>query len=67
MSLLAILWNSAIRWVYLFFSPLSLASLLFTDICKAASDSHFAWASLLLGSNQDHPQEKEMQKGKMVV
>ena len=29
LSLLAILWNSAFRWVYLSLSPLSLASLLF--------------------------------------
>ena len=31
--LLAILWNSAFRWVYLSFSPLLFASLLFTAIC----------------------------------
>ena len=42
LSLLAILWNSAFRWVYLFFSPLLFTSLLFTAICKASSDSHFA-------------------------
>ena len=36
LSLLAILWNSASKWVYLFFSPLLLASLLFTAICKAS-------------------------------
>src|SRR5574337_551464 len=42
LSLLAILWNSAFKWVYLFFSPLILASLLFTAICKSSSDSHFA-------------------------
>ena len=39
-SLLALLWNSAFKWVYLSFSPLLLASLLFTAICKASSDSH---------------------------
>ena len=39
LSLLAILWNSAFRWVYLSFSPLPLASL---PICKASSDNHFA-------------------------
>ena len=33
LSLLPILWNSAFNWVYLFFSPLLFASLLFTDIC----------------------------------
>ena len=42
LSLLAILWNSAFKWVYLSFSPLLLASLLFTAICKDSSDSHFA-------------------------
>ena len=41
-SLLANLWNSAFKWVYLSFSPLLLASLLFTNICKASSDNHFA-------------------------
>ena len=32
LSLLAILWNSAFKWVYLFFSPLLFTSFLFTDI-----------------------------------
>ena len=32
LSLLAILWNSAFRWVYLFFSPLPFTSLLFSII-----------------------------------
>ena len=40
---LAILWNSAFKWVYLSFSPLPVTSLLFTAICKASSDSHFAF------------------------
>ena len=39
--LLGFLWDSAFKWVYLSFSPLSLASL-FSAICKASSDSHFA-------------------------
>ena len=43
LSLLAILWNSAFRWEYLSFSPLLFASLLFTAICKASSDTHFAF------------------------
>ena len=43
LSLLAILWNSAFKWVYLYFSPLLFTSLLFTAICKATSDSHFAF------------------------
>ena len=42
-SLFAILWNSAFKWVYLSFSPLPLASLLYSAICKASSDSHFAF------------------------
>jgi len=44
LSLLAILWNSAFKWEYLSFSPLPLASLLFSAICKASSDSHFAFS-----------------------
>ena len=36
-------WNSAFKWVYLSFSPLPLASLLFTAIYKASSDNHFAF------------------------
>ena len=43
LSLLPILWNSVFRWVYLSFSPLPFASLLFSAICKAASDNHFAF------------------------
>ena len=43
LSLLAILWNSAFKWVYLSFSPLSFASLLSSAICKASSDNHFAF------------------------
>ena len=42
LSLLAILLNSSFRRVYLSFSPLIVASLLITAICKASSDSHFA-------------------------
>ena len=43
LSLLATLWNSAFKWVCLSFSPLPLASLLFSAICKASSDNHFAF------------------------
>ena len=43
LSLLAILSNSAFKWVCLSFSPLFIASLLFTAICKASSDNHFAF------------------------
>ena len=39
---LAILWNSAFKWVYLSFSHLLLASLIFTAFYKASQDSHFA-------------------------
>ena len=46
LSLLAILWNSAFRCVYLTFSPLLFASLLFSAICKAFSDNHFAFLFL---------------------
>ena len=47
--LLAILWNSAFKWVYFSFSPLLLASLLFTAICKSPSDNHFAFFFFPLG------------------
>ena len=40
LSLLAILWSYAFKWVYLS-SSLPLTSLLFTAICKASSDNHF--------------------------
>ena len=48
LSLLAILWNSAfkVQKVYFSFSPLPLAFLLFSALCKASSDSsdnHFAF------------------------
>ena len=42
LSLLALLWNSAFKWVYLSFSPLPFASLLFIAVCKASSDNRFA-------------------------
>ena len=35
--------DSAFKWVYLSFSPLLFASLLFTAVGKASSDSHFAF------------------------
>ena len=43
LSLLVILWNSVFKWVYRSFSPLPLTSLLFSAICKASSDNHFAF------------------------
>ena len=41
-SLLAVLWNSAFRSVCLSFSPLPFTSVLFSTLCKASSDNHFA-------------------------
>ena len=46
LSLLAILQNCVIKWVYLSFSPLPLASLLFSAICKASSDNYLAFLHL---------------------
>ena len=43
LSLLAILWKSAFRCLYLSFSSLLFTSLLFTAICKASPDSYFAF------------------------
>ena len=43
LSLLGLLWNSAFKWVYIYFSPLPFPSLLFTAICKASSDNHFTF------------------------
>ena len=43
LCLFAILWNSAFRWIFLSFSPLPFASLLFSGIHKASSDNHFAF------------------------
>ena len=43
LSLLAIPWNSAFKWVYLSFSPLPVASVLFSAIYKPSSDDHFAF------------------------
>ena len=48
-SLLAILWNSALKWVYLSFSPLLFTSLLFSAICKSPHTTilpfciYFSW------------------------
>ena len=42
-AFLAILWNSAFSWVYLSLSPLPFASPLFSPICKAYSNNHFAF------------------------
>ena len=48
LSLLVILWNSTLKWVYLPFSPC--LSLPFSAICKASSNNHFAfWHFFFLG------------------
>ena len=55
LSLLCILWNSAFNWVYLSLSPLPFTSLLFSAICKASSDNHFAFLQfIVLGSGFGH-------------
>ena len=43
LSLLAILWNSEFSWIYRSLSPLIFMSLIFSTICKASSDNHFAF------------------------
>ena len=43
LSLLANLWNSAFRWIHLFFSSLPFASLLFSTIYKTSLDNHFSF------------------------
>ena len=43
LSLLALLWNAAFKWVYLSLLHLPFTSLLFSPICKASSDNHFAF------------------------
>ena len=49
LSLLAILWNSAFKWVYLSFSPLPFSSLFSSPIYKASSDNHFAFLHRFFG------------------
>ena len=43
LSLFASLWNSAFKWVYLSSSPRPFTSLLFSAVCKASLDNHFAY------------------------
>ena len=43
LSLIAILCKSAFRWVYLSFSLYPFTSLLYSAICKASSENHFAF------------------------
>ena len=54
LSLLAVLWNSSFRWIYLPFSPLPSVFLLFSVICKAFSGNHFPFCILFLGDGFDH-------------
>ena len=48
LSLLAILWNSAFKWVHLSFSPLLFVSLLFTAICRPPQTAILLLCLLLL-------------------
>ena len=48
LSLLALLWNSAFKRVYLFFSYLPFTSLLFSAIYKASSDNHLAFLQFFI-------------------
>ena len=54
LSLLAILWHSVFRWEYLSFSPLPFTSVLFSAICKASSDNHFAFLLSFSWNGFDH-------------
>ena len=47
LSLLSSLWHFAFKCVYLSFSPLPFTYFLFTVLCKASSDSHFAFLLFL--------------------
>ena len=49
LSLLVVLWNSAFRWVYLSFSPLPLASLLFLAICSSPQTTILPFCISFLG------------------
>ena len=46
--LLIIVWNSTFIWVYLSLSPLPFTSLVFSVICKASSENHFAFLLFFL-------------------
>ena len=48
LSLLAVLWNSEFIRISLSFSPLPLAYLLFSPICKTSLDNHFAFLHFFL-------------------
>ena len=54
LSLLAILWNSAFKLLFLSFAPLLFTYLIFTAIWKASSDSHVAFFCIsFLGDGLD--------------
>ena len=54
LALLAVLWSSAISWVYLSLSPLPFTSLLSSVIYKISSDNHFAFLHFFLWDGLDH-------------
>ncbi|KAB0375147.1 hypothetical protein FD755_013639, partial [Muntiacus reevesi] len=59
--LLAILWNSAYKWVYFSFSPLPLVSLFFSAVCKNSSDNHtFSEGKIHMVKNPQEPAMQEM-------
>ena len=54
LSLLAVLWNSAFRWVYLSFPPLPLASLLSQLFVRLLQTTILPFTCLFLGDGLDH-------------
>ena len=54
LSLPAILWNSAFKWVYLSLSSFRFASLLFSAICMPAHTPFCLFVFLFLGDGLDH-------------
>ena len=49
-SFLALLWNSAFYWVYLFLSLWPFTSLLFSAVCKSFSDNHLPFSFFFGGA-----------------
>ena len=54
LSLLAILWNSAFKWVYLSFSPLPFPSLISQLFVRPPQTTICLFAFLFLGDGLDH-------------
>ena len=54
LSLLAVLWNSAFRWIYFSFSPLPFASLLFLSYFQGLLKQPFLFFAFLLGDGFDY-------------